>query len=95
MPPALPRQGELFIAREDGPELVGSIGGRSAVANNDQIVEGIERGVYRAMVAALSDNRGIMNLTIDFRNADDSALARLLAKPLRQEFARQGVKVGG
>ncbi len=90
-----PRQGELFIAREDGPELVGSIGGRSAVANNDQIVEGIERGVYRAMVAALSDNRGIMNLTIDFRNADDTALARLLAKPLRQEFARQGVKVGG
>mgnify|MGYP001164620654 CR=1 FL=1 len=90
-----PRQGELFIAREDGPELVGSIGGRSAVANNDQIVEGIERGVYKAMVAALSDNRGIMNLTIDFRNADDSALARLLAKPLRQEFARQGVKVGG
>ena len=33
--------GELFVAREAGPELVGSIGGRTAVANNDQIIEGI------------------------------------------------------
>lgn len=34
-------QGQLFIAREAGAELVGSIGRRTAVANNDQIVEGI------------------------------------------------------
>lgn len=34
-------QGQLFIAREAGAELVGSIGNRTAVANNDQIVEGI------------------------------------------------------
>ena len=33
-----PDEGELFIAREAGPELVGRIGGRTAVANNDQIV---------------------------------------------------------
>ena len=36
-----PSTGELFISREAGPELVGTIGGRTAVANNDQIVEGI------------------------------------------------------
>lgn len=34
-------QGQLFIAREVGAEMVGSIGRRTAVANNDQIVEGI------------------------------------------------------
>lgn len=34
-------QGQLFIAREAGAEMVGSIGRRTAVANNDQIVEGI------------------------------------------------------
>ena len=44
----MPREGELFIARERGPELVGQIGGQSAVANNDQIVDGIESGVERA-----------------------------------------------
>ena len=44
--------GQMFIAREAGPELVGSIGRKTAVANNDQIISGIESGVYRAMVAA-------------------------------------------
>ena len=40
-----PETGQLFLAREAGPELVGTVGGRTAVANNDQIVEGIARGV--------------------------------------------------
>jgi hypothetical protein len=53
-----PSVGEMFIAREAGPELVGSIGRKTAVANNDQIVSGIEAGVYRAMVAANSGNGG-------------------------------------
>lgn len=53
-----PEVGEMFIAREAGPELVGSIGGKTAVANNDQIISGIESGVYRAMVAANSNNSG-------------------------------------
>ena len=36
--------GEIFMARESGPELVGSIGNRTAVANNDQIIEGVRAG---------------------------------------------------
>lgn len=47
-----PEVGQLFIAREAGAEMVGSIGGRTAVANNDQIVEGIYQGVLAAMTAA-------------------------------------------
>ena len=50
--------GQMFIAREAGPELVGSIGRKTAVANNDQIVSGIESGVYRAMVAANATKQG-------------------------------------
>ena len=53
-----PSDGEMFIAREAGPELVGSIGRKTAVANNDQIISGIEAGVYRAVVAANSGNGG-------------------------------------
>lgn len=41
-------QGQLFIAREAGAELVGSIGNRTAIANNDQIVDGITYGVREA-----------------------------------------------
>ena len=41
-------RGEMFIAREAGAEMVGAIGRRTAVANNDQIVEGIASGVAEA-----------------------------------------------
>lgn len=53
-----PDAGQMFIAREAGPELVGSIGRKTAVANNDQIISGIEAGVYRAMTAANSTRQG-------------------------------------
>ena len=43
-----PEQGQMFIAREAGAEMVGSIGRKTAVANNDQIVEGIAGGVAEA-----------------------------------------------
>lgn len=44
-----PTAGQMFMAREDGvPEMVGTMGGRTAVANNDQIVEGIASGVQAA-----------------------------------------------
>ena len=49
-----PSMGQMFIAREAGPELVGTIGGRTAVANNDQIVQSVAAGVYDAVVAAMS-----------------------------------------
>lgn len=40
-----PTTGEMFLARESGPELVGRIGNRTAVANNDQITDGIATAV--------------------------------------------------
>ena len=47
-----PSEGQLFIANEAGPEMVGTMGGRNAVANQQEIVEGIRQGVYDAVVAA-------------------------------------------
>ena len=52
-----PGEGEAFIAREAGPELVGRIGNRSAVMNNDQIVAAVSQGVYSAVVTAMGENR--------------------------------------
>jgi hypothetical protein len=43
-----PETGQMFIAREAGAEMVGSIGRKTAVANNDQIVSGIAGGVAQA-----------------------------------------------
>lgn len=40
-----PDIGQLFIAREKGAEMVGQIGNRTAVANNEQIESGIAEGV--------------------------------------------------
>lgn len=52
----MPSMGEMFIAREAGPELVGRIGNRSTVANNDQIVTAVSEGVYAAVRSAMSEN---------------------------------------
>ena len=48
-----PTPGQLFVANEPGnPEMIGSIGGRTAVANNEQITEAIAAAVYNALVSA-------------------------------------------
>lgn len=61
-----PDAGSLFIARENGPEMVGSIGGRTAVANNGQIVDAIAYGVSDAMSEVL------MGFLRNFDNGGDS-----------------------
>jgi hypothetical protein len=53
-----PDEGQMFIAREAGPEMVGTIGGRTAVANNDDIVESIRAGVYEAVMAGMGNGGG-------------------------------------
>lgn len=49
--------GQLFIANEAGPELVGRFGSQTGVMNNQQIVQAVSDGVYRAMVQALSQQQ--------------------------------------
>lgn len=45
--------GQLFIANENGPELVGQHNGQTAVMNNMQIVTAVTRGVRDAMAEVL------------------------------------------
>lgn len=60
-----PQTGQLFYARENGPELVGTIGGSTAVVNNAQIVESVASGVYNAVVAAMSGSgSGDVNVVV-------------------------------
>lgn len=53
--------GQMFIAREAGPELVGSIGRSTAVMNNTQIVSSVAAGVYSAVVSAFSQYAATQN----------------------------------
>ena len=61
-----PKSAEMFLARENGaPEFVGTMGGHTAVANNDQIVASVSDGVYRAVKAAMSGSQGGTNVSVE------------------------------
>ena len=60
-------KGQMFIASERGAEMVGSMDGKTAVANNQQIIEGIKQGVYEAFMSAMEsqpDKDGNINLSV-------------------------------
>ena len=82
-----PDFGEMFIARESGPEMVGTIGNQTAVANNDQIVAAIEAAVYRA----LSQLRGTTSTTVNATlEVDGEAMARKTFTVHNDEVLRTG-----
>lgn len=60
-----PTEGQLFLANEgSAPEMVGTMGGRTAVATNADIVEGIRNGVYDAVVAANGNGSGDVSVKV-------------------------------
>lgn len=82
--------GELFVAREAGPELVGRINGKTAVANNDQIVSGISSGVYNAMIGAMSKgNRNNTTVTAIFQ-VDGKQVAKQVINAHNKEVIQTG-----
>ncbi|WP_312371875.1 hypothetical protein [Lachnoclostridium sp.] len=61
-----PSTGELFVANENGPEMLGKMGNRNVVANNMQITDGIEQAAYNGFTRALKDSGGLKtNLRLD------------------------------
>ena len=79
-------EGQMFIAREAGPELVGSIGNKTAVANNDQIVSAVSKGVYQAVVQAMGQSGG---QTVEAK-VNDRVLFEVVVNRARQETMRTG-----
>ena len=82
-----PATGQMFVAREAGPEIVGSIGNRTAVANNDQIVESVSRGVYQAVVSAMGQSGGTQVVEA---KVNDKVLFEVVVNRNRQETIRTG-----
>ncbi len=64
----LPPIGQMFVARENGPELVGNIGSHTAVMNNDQIVSSVAYGVADAVSRVMKNANGgtkVFNIYLD------------------------------
>lgn len=63
-----PTTGQMFIANEAGPELVGNIGRRTAVANNEQIVASVSAGVAEAnseQTALLKEQNALLRALLE------------------------------
>lgn len=63
-----PNKGQLFVANEVGPEMVGTMDGRTAVANQQEITQGIANAVYPAVYnavrAAMAESSNNVNVTL-------------------------------
>ena len=82
----LPDAGQMFVAREAGPEMVGTIGGHTAVMNNDQIVASVSAGVYQAVVSAM----GGQNDRPIVLNVNGKELAKATYGDYQEEGSRRG-----
>lgn len=87
-----PENGEFFLANENGPELIGNIGNRTAVANNDQIVEALAMGVYDATSKALQENNKSQDINPYFEiNLGNERLYSGYAKHKNNESNMYGI----
>lgn len=84
--------GQMFIAREAGPEMVGTIGNQTAVANNSQIVEGIASGVYEANSEQNMLLREEISLLRQILNKDSSF--EITAASVARSFYRKNMRDG-
>lgn len=80
-------QGQLFIAREAGAEMVGQIGGHTAVANNQDIVASVSQGVANAVASVLGNGRSNVTVTLE---GDAKGLFKVVQKEGRAYSARTG-----
>lgn len=89
-----PRTGQVFIAGEAGAEMVGSLDGKPAVVNNDQIVEAVSSGVYGAVVSAMnmSNTGGSGQPSEVTLEIDGTKLGRILLPKMNGESERLGYK---
>lgn len=88
-----PKKGQIFGANENGPELIGNIGRRTAVANQQQITEGISEATYNAFTRALNENKSDDNGSYFVINLEGDAIYNGFAKKENRYSNMYGVKL--
>lgn len=91
-------RGDVFIANEAGAELVGSINGKSSVANQEQIIEGIARGVESANAdqnTLLREQNTLLRQILQKDNSVRLSASAQLGRVTRQSLDMYGSMVGG
>ena len=83
----MPETGELYFARESGPELVGTIGGHNAVANNADIVAAVSSGVASAVASVLGNGNTNVEVVLE-------GDARGLFRVVQQQAKNYAVQTG-
>ena len=87
-----PDRADIFFANEDGiPELVGRIGSQTTVANQEQIIEGIKRGVMEAMAAVDSGGDINLNQTIELDGESIYRNQQKIKKNRGYNFGLEGI----
>lgn len=81
-----PTAGSLFIANEAGPEMVGTIGGSTAVATNDDIVSAVSQGVASAVASVLGGGTNV-NVVLE---GDANKLFRVVQSQARNYAIQTG-----
>ena len=90
--------GDLFIANEAGPELVGTIGGKTSVANQGQIIEGISTGVERAneeQNALLREQNNLLRRLLEKDATVRIGASAALGRTVKQSLDMYGGMAGG
>lgn len=82
-----PAMGEMFIANEKGPELVGKMGRRNVVANNNQITSGIKAAVIEGLMEVFMATDGFggssqapQTIYVEVKTENDEVLARAVKR---------------
>lgn len=75
-----PEEGQLFVAREAGAEMVGSVGGHTAVATNDDIVASVSAGVANAVSSVMGSGSQSVNVRVYLDSREIRAGQQRLAR---------------
>ena len=94
-----PTSGDLFLANEEGAEYIGSMNGKTTVANQEEIISGIQRGVVEAnseQNALLREQntllRDILQKDTSVKFGASAALGRTVQQSLNMYNGMTGVR---
>ena len=93
----LARGSQLFWAREQGPELVGTLGGHTAVMNNDQIVASVSDGVARAIASIKFHMTGLSATppAIEDESMNEDAMYRAIVRAIADSDLGGDIELDG